>query len=666
VSLDPVTEFISHFSGIFNIAIEQARMREQYEEFQIEKAEAEEQSDLLDINIEVHAKYAFLDFTPKVEYSPTVELVDPIYISSYVDYIPASTNVFFKVYYPFMPAQTYSMPGSGGLQQKYVLPVPPPPGSLAFALKQSNGLQDNDIMDMSGGISEYETTMDSQLQVAQLEAIAEAASLISSLGPPESEEDIAVMIQQVATEIAAYNAIYEASDNATASFDNETFGTHVNGAITNEVPLLSDHMPEPFQPDDQITHEENQNQVEGSGAINTQSSVEVVAGENLLINQISVVSAWSASPVLAVDGNVHYVNMISQVNVWSDRDTISDLLSGDSSASTATQAYNIASVTVSSNPGTSSIEGNGTEEAVFPQIWTVTRLEADLVFLNSVEQTNLVSDNDVHILTSSNSETMIITGDNVASNSLAMLDIMAGYDLIVIGGNFYSANIILQKNILLDNDAIHAIGSSQIVDHGKTDITTSDNLIWNQASIHSVGNTSFETMPDEFQTLADGLASGSHSISNAIMDNPLFTGLFGLNVLYIDGNIYDLQYISQSNILGDSDEINIVAMEIAGHSETQWEISFGENALINVAEIIDVGTDTTVFVGGEHYSDALIHQAELAPEIPINQSDNGLVSEAVIFLVDDMMEPDQGQNDLAPEQMAASSPDVDLMQTMLS
>ena len=110
----------------------------------------------------------------------------------------------------------------------------------------------------------------------------------------------------------------------------------------------------------------------------------------------------------------------------------------------------------------------------------------------------------------------------------------------------------------------------------------------------------------------------------------------------------------------------LLADEVSEATDTSWEISSGENALINVAEIIDVGPDATIMVGGEHYSDALIHQAELAPEIPINQNDNGLVSEAVVFLVDDMMETEQGTGEIATEHIGQPQSDSDLMQTMLS
>ena len=668
MSLDPVTEIISHFSGFFGLAVEQARMRTQYEEFQAQKEQAEDQSELLNINIKVNAKYSFQDFIPTVEYTPTFEYVYPLYVNSYVDYSPLSANVFFDVNYPYPFDQALPFFGSGSLEQQYIFPEPPPPGSLALVLKQTNELQDGDFIDTTGMFSDYQINFDSKFELEYLIEQAGLVTPITSLDPPESEESIIGLIKQVAAEIQSYNNNYEAGEGINASFNDEaTAGSYVNGAITNDAPFLSDVMPEPFQSGNEAQDQaEGSNQVQGSGLFDNQSSVDVIAGENLLINQVSVTSSWSTSAVVAVDGDVHNVNVISQVNVWNNHDTISSLLSNGSVTLTATQAYNIASITVTANPGIMNNENANSEELVFPVAWNITRLDANLVFLNSVEQVNFITDSDVHVLTSSTDETMIVTGDNVSSNSLSMLDIMAGYDLIVVAGSYYNANIIIQTNILLDNDAINTLGSPNSNGFSSVNITTDGNLLWNQAGIHSIGNTSFEIMPEEFQLLADALASGSDSISAAVLGNPLFSGLTGLSVLYIEGDIYDLQYISQTNILGDSDEINLLVSEMSQQVNTEWEVSSGENALINVAEVVDVGPDTTVLVGGEHYSDAMIHQAELAPEIPMDQNNDGLVSEAVVFLVDDMQDGDQGNSEVAPEHIGQSTPDADLMQTMLS
>ena len=666
MSLDPITEIISHFSGFFSLAVEQARMREQYEEFQAEKAQEEDQSELLNIDIEVHSKYGFQDFSPDLDYIPAFEFVDPLYVSSFVDFNPLPTNLFFDVAYPFFVAGSVGFV-SGSPELNYIFPQPPYPGSLAFVLKQTNVLTDNDFIDMTGLYSDYESYRDNEFELDHLIGQAEVHSPISPLDPPSSEEAIAGLIEQVAAEIQSYNETYQEQEGVSASFGAEAFGTHVNGVVGVEAPVLADNMPEPLKSQNGAEEpEELPSKVEGEGLIGSQSSVDLAAGENLLVNEVSLVSTWSASAVVAVNGDAHDINTISQINVWSDSDSFSDYFSKDNISSTATNAYNIASVSIAANPRIQVNEDDEAEELIFPVAWSVTRLDANLVFLNTVDQVNFVSDSDVHVMTATSHESMVITGGNIATNSLSMLDIMNGYDLIVVAGDYYNANIIIQTNILLDNDEFNALGSPYADNVSTSDFTSGGNLLWNQASIHSIGETKFESMSEEFQSMADGFASGSDSISAAVLTNPLFSGLFGLSVLYINGDILDLQYISQTNILGDNDVIGLLADEVSEATNTSWEISSGENALINVAEIIDVGPDATIMVGGEHYSDALIHQAELAPDIPINQNDNGLVSEAVVFLVDDMMETEQGTGEIAPEHIGQPQSDSDLMQTMLS
>lgn len=95
----------------------------------------------------------------------------------------------------------------------------------------------------------------------------------------------------------------------------------------------------------------------------------------------------------------------------------------------------------------------------------------------------------------------------------------------------------------------------------------------------------------------------------------------------------------------------------------------GSNAVVNLAAINQFGTDSTIQVGGDAYSDAMLYQAELIDTgaNPTGVSLPALANEAVAFLSDDMLNPDAQQGSplitpTTPE--GVTTPDA--MQTMLA
>ena len=68
---DKVTEIVAHMIGVFHIAIEEARMRDVYAQFQAAKLEDPAVEDLLNISVKISAPYTLTDFSPSVEYTPS-------------------------------------------------------------------------------------------------------------------------------------------------------------------------------------------------------------------------------------------------------------------------------------------------------------------------------------------------------------------------------------------------------------------------------------------------------------------------------------------------------------------------------------------------------------------------------------------------------------------
>ncbi|TJW70154.1 MAG: type I secretion protein, partial [Mesorhizobium sp.] len=86
----------------------------------------------------------------------------------------------------------------------------------------------------------------------------------------------------------------------------------------------------------------------------------------------------------------------------------------------------------------------------FPKHWVVTEVEGDLLIMNWIQQYAFMMDNDVSVLSSSGVKTLVTAGANTAANEISLDELGFNYDLIVVGGNIYDANIIHQLNVLLD------------------------------------------------------------------------------------------------------------------------------------------------------------------------------------------------------------------------
>ena len=425
----------------------------------------------------------------------------------------------------------------------------------------------------------------------------------------------------------------------------------------------------------------------------------VSTGSNLIVNEVSLANDWAVSPVVAVLGDSTHLDIISQKNLWSDLDVVQgesgsiELTGGDGS-----NAYNIAEFLTEPSSVVSLDEG--ADVSGQPSNWMVTELDGNLVFMDWIEQYAFLSDNDITVLSDSGSEIVVSTGDNVVVNGTTMLQLGNYFDLIVVDGNAYYANLISQTNVLFDDDVVKMVhpgnsnGNSASAS-GKTNkngkggkdnapgqankddapgksgeahkkIDTGDNLLWNQASIHKYGNVEHTQSGDLLQDIGN-LPSSYDVAPDALLNNALFEGLNVLKVLHITGDLIDLQFIRQTNVLGDADQVAFVSDKLQGDPDSDWSVTTGENALINMASINDAGVDAKMHVGGQTYSDALLYQANLITDeqLQVTSDPLKLASEAVAFLADDLI-VDNDNCDTDTHAAGAESTSVDVMQTMLA
>ena len=637
--MDKITEAISHFIGVFEVTLEQARLRKAYDEFKALQALEKEAPPLEHHNVNVIVGYDLEDFTPSIPYAPVPPELVLVAPWTNVTYQPPDIPVVPQpdVAYPgFLVPQ----PPALGSSSRIVLPQIEPPGSVAVLINQEIRLSDNDYMGVGGHGLTFTPVANNGAEMAALMGAAADLSPIDDLEMPGSSEEIVTLIKTATDRLNAYPEETDGDADVCVVKADVIDGIYVNGQLVDEAPKLDDYLPEKHQRDDGEEEEEEEpdqpGYTPGSGSIEIEVSVELEAGGNLLINNVVLTNNWLQAPVCAVMGDHVELNAIVQINVSCDSDLVSSSINGWAlGADDPTQGFNIAMfkrIDVSAEAAASPAK-----QGDFPEHWVVTKVEGDLLIMNWIQQFTFMMDNDVCVLSSSGVKTEVTAGANTAANEVSLFELGFNYDLIVVGGNIYDANIIHQLNLLLDNDLIGAVNGFQTTGDGA--VSTNGNLLWNQANITNYGAADrFEAMSEAYRQACESLKNGNGDLSDILGDGP-FAGIGALRVLYISGDILNLQYIKQTTIVGDSDQVALAMNALAAHPEADWTISTGTNSLINFAAIADMDSTGKTYVGGGVYSDEILIQAEFISTGPdlSGQDPDVLVNEAVAFLDDDML-----------------------------
>jgi hypothetical protein len=376
------------------------------------------------------------------------------------------------------------------------------------------------------------------------------------------------------------------------------------------------------------------------------SSVDIKAGGNTLVNSVELTNKWVASTVTAVVGDHIELNAVIQITAYCDTDSVSALLAGwDNGAENATKAFNIATFEREDRT-----EDKEDPTGGFPKHWVIKEIHGDLFNINWVNQCIFMSDSDIGIVSAYGATTKIVTGENGAYNQVSLAELGYYYDLIIIGGNVWDANIIQQMAVMMDNDVIHTADGFQTTGAGS--VSTSGNLLWNQASITTVGGQDrFDGLPDAYLKAAENLADGKQILPSGVLNDEAFQGLELLRVLYISGDMINLNYIYQCAILGDNDQIMLAMQQYGGFADADWSISTGSNSLLNLASIYDTDSLGKTYVGGGQYSDEVLIQADLVSSDPyLGAQDPGkLAYEAVAFLEDELADADDGNYSGSPD-----------------
>lgn len=637
MAFDDKSEIIAHFIGIFETNTEAARLRSDYDEFRHEVKKTGGPNDLMNVNVKVTSPYAETGFQPGLNinnnsYSAQLNVAAPAHSlqdagvkALNIQKIPLGTL-------PDLPLDS-QIGGFGVYSFTYFLH---PPSSVATINIQQNLLVDDDVfanVDLGG---DFVNPAAFHAAVNALATTAETLQIVQIPDLPENGDAIAQ--NALATVEVLANATAPEMEGATINLvhGQDAVGIVENGISTNEASTLKDAMP---------------------GAEKTQEDTPghvVNTGGSTMINQAVVTTNWLDAPVIAVMGDYVSVSAVGQVNVWNDTDTTN--IAADVVISSTTYGMNTSTITTVANAVAESGYTGGPETVV------VTRIEGNVVNVNYIQQYNFAYDNDVVSVTFSATETYLELSDNTLINMVDLVELGFQYDLIVIGGDMIDLRVISQTNVLLDTDSIQVEGSFS------GDFDGSGNLLWNEALIYQSGVNTIEEMPDDYAQTASMLENGTDNVDDGVLNDEAMDGTQVLRVLYIEGDLLDVQAIEQVNVLGDADQVALASETVQSAEGANIEVNSGANALINVASIVDLGIDSTVYVGGDQYSDAMLYQAGfISTEDPLVVSDtSGLASEAVLFLADDMIEAPQTGSDGDMTPVIANEPPADVMQSVLA
>lgn len=698
MSLGNTTDTIAHFVGLFHLAVEENRLRDEYLEFKHKQDMPEEWAKMEFAPIRLSASLRLDHFNPKSKYvdagpaqrpgdgnaSQGLPGPDPRYNGKPVNSEEA-------------PA-TLEAGGPPGFGPASLLPFVPLPAQVVTVTLQHIFMNDNDTY---GDMLEA-GFMSPEVFVQQLKAIVAFAESVQPWVLDKLDLDY-VASPEGALEFVEALQDMESSEShglhAVVVKDGDLEGTFVNGVLVEEEPEIEDLLPEFIRLKRGPESEDAEDALNTSDADDEPDSDvmalpdrelagiakdkeaglyheqepefpqyegfdhHVVSGANEAHNAAAIYTSWIDAAVIAVQGDVISVNAVSQVNILHDQDTGTAMALGR--GENASQGTNIASIAPSFVPQDDDAETTFFAEANdVPLVWNLERVEGDVTFKNIVEQHTFATDSDQLNVTFTADTTILGSGENQLYNLLQASEYGFGYDLILVGGSMVTMNVIEQTNVLLDDDYFSGAGLPG------TAISSHDNALINDAEIKQHGIDEQEVMQDPFAVALAELSNGITQLAEETAQHALFNGMESLRALYIEGDLTQLNIVEQVNYIGDQDQVHMAADAMMSDLDDQpVAITSGSNLLTNTASIEQAGVDSIIMAQGEHYSDALLHQADLidTDANPHGVNISALANEAVAILVDelnsDLADSGLGQDPTMTD-LHSGGTTLDVMQTL--
>ena len=338
-------------------------------------------------------------------------------------------------------------------------------------------------------------------------------------------------------------------------------------------------------------------------------------GDNLAMNFAGIADTQGAIGTLVVLGDSYKRAVIVQTNVLVDQSVIAGTSDTAVIQAGGNEANNVAEFiqTLARNPY---------EMGFFGGLhWNVDRVNGDYYDVKLATQVNDMRDNDMVQHTATDHYKMVDTGSNVQINELTATQSGTQYDLTIVTGNYYSANWILQTNVLLNSDYVQI--NEGPGGAGSETVSTGASWLTNSATIADYTGGS-SALSSDMRSLVSDLQRGEQTLD---IDKGFVVpgdGNMSLNVLFITGNYYDFSVLKQTNIVSDSD----VVQQTLGHGESGY-VSTGSNSLSNEALLIKLGPLGGQHVGGQQYSESVLVQTNI-----ITQSIDILSNKSSVVLND--------------------------------
>jgi hypothetical protein len=629
------SEIIAHFIGLFDPQSEEARLRQLNLEGQALRDGLPHVGDLSEQQAAFQSNLNLQDYDPHLKYNAAHESYDHLQARLYDQTYQQSLKMLQDLANIDLPHMLPSSPLIA-LDEPERLHTDKGADSNAFHLLQANAVRDDDVLDMTNGVHPVQNLAYINEQLGEMSAKAEAMSPFSHWVRTDSYDGVV----KIAGEVHDYAQKVEQSGGTNlqdpdashyfVTASNNLDGIYINGVVSSSVPMLDDYLP------NRGLAAAYQEPVGSDGAQHLQGAgpnwLDIETGGNVVANLAGIVDTNMITPLMAVMGDYHSINSISQTYIYSNSDKVEGL-SGDGTNSVTnapTIGMNIAIFAHDQfNPGPAAQPGADSHS--MPDAWHVSVVNGDVSFVHWMEQYNFLSDNDTMTVQTSGVETSVLSGGNTVTDLASYLGIGTQYDLVIVGGQAYNMNSINQISVLYDNDTVKLDGNGTSVQ-----VQTGNNLIWNLASIENVGSPNrFAGMPDYMNETMKNIQDHQNSMPGGLSADPNFAGYPGLNVLYITGNFYDVNVIKQVNIVGDADSVTKVANSILhDNANATVHIDTGSNAVINVASIVDYDSfGHTTYVAGNVYSDAVLIQGGILDHGQTNTAQPGqLANEAIAFL----------------------------------
>ncbi|WP_421854323.1 hypothetical protein [Oricola sp.] len=406
-----------------------------------------------------------------------------------------------------------------------------------------------------------------------------------------------------------------------------------------------------------------------------QPAQKAMLGGNTANNAAAITDYTEAVGSIIVAGDYFETNTIVQVNVLADNDSV-QVSGGAGAVSLSTDGNSVVNdATFIDDQGT--VFGNAAFGPLMPgATWQVDYVMQDFYDISSTVQINTLYDNDISVQMAANTAFTATLGENGLLNAMQSVE-LDNYDLIVVDGNYYEFNSIIQQNVLLDSDIIKIEGGGEGTVNGmpSQSVEAGGNELLNEAAIVNIGGgDGFRDMNNKVGKLAEAIGTQDteylldYSVAAALPGN----GTDTMDVLYVAGDYYEYKIIEQTNVVADADyaKQSAAAMEQLDGSDPEGfvqDVVSGENVEINTATILDVDSSSPFqFLGGRYYEDSLLVQAEYVSDEDTDSSLETMQVMASLMPNLDEIGADQFDGQILPTGSAPGHAHADMLHSMMS